>query len=177
MEIYNYSRITKQYLSTSQARPDPEELKLAQQKAGEIAATAVIQAKGQSKQDFVAAQATAYAKAANAVQPTVFLIPANATPIAPPIIAPGQMLSFNGQGWNAVVQAKPKIEEPKPVLPIQLLRDKRNDLLQQSDKMMLTDRPMNEALREKWKSYRQALRDLPAHTADPINAIWPITPQ
>jgi len=27
-----------------------------------------------------------------------------------------------------------------------------------------------------WAAYRQALRDLPANTADPRNPVWPIPP-
>ena len=53
------------------------------------------------------------------------------------------------------------------------LRDKRNELLEASDWYGVSDLTMSDA----WKTYRQALRDLPANTPDPANPIWPIAPQ
>lgn len=53
------------------------------------------------------------------------------------------------------------------------LRAKRNGLLAGSDWAVLADTPTNTAT---WKAYRQALRDLPANTADPANPIWPTPP-
>lgn len=53
------------------------------------------------------------------------------------------------------------------------LRLRRNALLVKSDKKMIIDAPWDVA---PWKAYRQALRDLPAHTKDPRQAIWPVSP-
>ena len=47
-----------------------------------------------------------------------------------------------------------------------LLRKKRDQLLAESDVKVLPDSPMTDAKRNEWKTYRQALRDLPA-TANP----------
>lgn len=58
------------------------------------------------------------------------------------------------QGWNA-------------------LRRERNDLLAASDWTVLSDTPTATAA---WKTYRQALRDLPANTTDPHNPVWPTPP-
>jgi len=60
--------------------------------------------------------------------------------------------------------------------PLRLLRQQRNQLLQQSDWMAVSDRTMTQAQ----TNYRQALRDLPS-TADPqldeqsnlTNVTWP----
>ena len=52
------------------------------------------------------------------------------------------------------------------------LRMKRNMLLDQSDWRGMSDLTMSDA----WKTYRQALRDLPANTADPANPVWPDEP-
>ena len=59
-----------------------------------------------------------------------------------------------------------------------ILRDKRNSLLQVSDNHVHPDQwaSMNDAAQNKWASYRQALRDLPANTADPTNITWPEKP-
>ena len=55
-------------------------------------------------------------------------------------------------------------------IPIQQLRDVRNNILKETD---WTD---NYNI-EEWVAYRQALRDLPANTKDPINPVWPEQPQ
>jgi len=52
------------------------------------------------------------------------------------------------------------------------VRTKRNQLLANSDWRGMSDLTMSDA----WKNYRQALRDLPANTADPANPTWPDKP-
>ena len=47
-----------------------------------------------------------------------------------------------------------------------LLRKKRDQLLLESDIKVLPDSPMTDSKRDEWKTYRQALSDLPA-TASP----------
>ena len=53
------------------------------------------------------------------------------------------------------------------------LRFKRNRLLAETDWMANSDVTMTDA----WKTYRQALRDLPANTSDPANPTWPTKPE
>jgi hypothetical protein len=53
------------------------------------------------------------------------------------------------------------------------LRDQRNRLLADSDWTVLSDSPTSTAA---WKTYRQALRDLPANTTDPTAPDWPTPP-
>lgn len=55
----------------------------------------------------------------------------------------------------------------------QNLRRERNALLTASDWTVLSDSPTSTAA---WKVYRQALRDLPANTTDPLNVVWPVPP-
>ena len=52
------------------------------------------------------------------------------------------------------------------------LRSKRNQLLTETDYLALADSTLTDDMR----SYRQALRDLPANTVDPANPIWPTKP-
>ena len=52
------------------------------------------------------------------------------------------------------------------------LREKRNRLLTQSDYLGLSDVTMPAT----WKTYRQALRDLPANTSHPSKVTWPSAP-
>ena len=59
-----------------------------------------------------------------------------------------------------------------------LVRGKRNALLADSDTEVLPDRwaSMGGPKQTEWTNYRQALRDMPANTADPKNPTWPDKP-
>jgi len=52
------------------------------------------------------------------------------------------------------------------------LRQQRNQLLAETDWTANSDVTMSDEMR----TYRQALRDLPANTADPANPSWPTKP-
>jgi hypothetical protein len=54
-----------------------------------------------------------------------------------------------------------------------MLRQLRNIKLKDCDWTVLSDTPTSTAA---WKTYRQALRDLPANTTDPFNVVWPTPP-
>lgn len=54
----------------------------------------------------------------------------------------------------------------------QALRRKRNRLIAETDYLALSDNTMSDEM----KTYRQALRDLPANTTDPANPVWPVRP-
>ena len=56
--------------------------------------------------------------------------------------------------------------------PLVELREKRNQLLAETDYLALSDATLSEDMR----TYRQALRDLPANTSDPANPTWPVKP-
>jgi len=58
------------------------------------------------------------------------------------------------------------------------LRLDRNERLEATDIIVLPDRwaAMNDDTKTAWSNYRQALRDLPANTADPANPTWPTKP-
>jgi len=66
----------------------------------------------------------------------------------------------------------------KNTMNMRYLRDKRNDRLLATDIVVLPDRwaAMNDDKKTAWTNYRQALRDLPANTADPANPTWPTEP-
>ena len=49
------------------------------------------------------------------------------------------------------------------------LRQQRNNLIAETDYLALSDATLTDEMR----TYRQALRDLPANTADPVNPTWP----
>ena len=52
------------------------------------------------------------------------------------------------------------------------LRSKRSKLLAETDYLALSDATLSADMR----TYRQALRDLPANTSDPANPTWPVKP-
>ena len=59
-----------------------------------------------------------------------------------------------------------------PGLQLEQLRQLRNQLLTETDYLALADSTLTDEMR----SYRQALRDLPANTVDPANPVWPVKP-
>jgi len=59
-----------------------------------------------------------------------------------------------------------------PGLQLEKLRADRNQLLTETDYLALADSTLTDEMR----SYRQALRDLPANTVDPANPVWPVKP-
>jgi len=61
----------------------------------------------------------------------------------------------------------------QPSLDVEKLRQKRNELLAETDYLGLPDLGGFSA---EMTAYRQALRDLPANTADPANPVWPTKP-
>ena len=56
-------------------------------------------------------------------------------------------------------------------------RANRDALLQESDWVVLSDSPITGDKLAEWKTYRQALRDLPANTKDIANPIYPTKPE
>ena len=59
-----------------------------------------------------------------------------------------------------------------PGIQLEQLRQRRNQLLTETDYLALADSTLTDEMR----AYRQALRDLPANTEDPANPVWPIKP-
>jgi cell division protein FtsL len=59
-----------------------------------------------------------------------------------------------------------------PGLQLEQLRQRRDQLLTETDYLALSDSTLTDEMR----SYRQALRDLPANTVDPANPVWPVKP-
>jgi len=59
-----------------------------------------------------------------------------------------------------------------PALQMEEIRSKRNRLLAETDYLALADSTLTDEMR----AYRQALRDLPANTADPAHPVFPTKP-
>ena len=102
-----------------------------------------------------------------------------------------KMITYSTGDWNLkvwetlVMDEKPTKEEFEAKLkelidaqPLMELRTKRNTVLDQSDKYATIDYPhATVAKQQEWLDYRQALRDLPSVTEDPLNPVWPVPPE
>ena len=64
------------------------------------------------------------------------------------------------------------VRDVLPGLQLENLRQRRNQLLSETDYLALADSTLTDEMRD----YRQALRDLPANTVDPANPVWPVKP-
>ena len=63
---------------------------------------------------------------------------------------------------------------------LEILRNKRNELLRQSDWTQVNDCPLSDSKKQEWATYRQSLRDLPS-TYKSVNniadVIFPTIPE
>ena len=90
--------------------------------------------------------------------------------------------------WHSDTEEKPtdeeidaKVTELRVAEPMRLLRQERNRKLAETDWMSFSDSP---TMTDAWRTYRQALRDLPS-TAEPqldengqlTNVTWPTKPE
>lgn len=57
-----------------------------------------------------------------------------------------------------------------------VMRGQRDVTLSKCDFTQGADSPLTAGEMTQWATYRQALRDLPATTADPFNVTWPTAP-
>jgi hypothetical protein len=80
--------------------------------------------------------------------------------------------------WGRIVpQTKTTLRQREIQLAWQSFDAERHRLLNATDWTQVADVPLSDELRQQWRAYRQALRDLPEHTADPANPVWPQAPQ
>ena len=108
------------------------------------------------------------------------------------ILRPGEEFvlygdNYAGLDWKASTtkpteaELNDKVTELNNAEPMKLLREERNKRLSETDWMANSDVTMTDA----WKTYRQALRDLPASSTPKLNSIegldmtsvtWPTKP-
>lgn len=56
------------------------------------------------------------------------------------------------------------------------LRSERDNLLKDSDWVLVSDSPLSDDQKQVWIKYRSELRDLPQNYDDPVDIIWPVKP-
>jgi hypothetical protein len=69
-----------------------------------------------------------------------------------------------------------KLQELIDAQPLKQLRAERNKRLTECDWVTLKAYSTGTPVPEEWKTYMQALRDLPSTTEDPANPVWPTAP-
>ena len=70
-----------------------------------------------------------------------------------------------------------KLKELIDAQPLENLREERNRRITQTDYLATIDYPhATPEKKQEWLDYRQALRDLPSVTEDPLNPVWPTIP-
>ena len=70
-----------------------------------------------------------------------------------------------------------KLQELIDAQPLKELRQERNKRLAECDWVVIRATSTNTPVPEEWKTYMQALRDLPSTTEDPANPVWPVPPE
>ena len=99
---------------------------------------------------------------------------------------------YSGLEWLDSPDTKPteteinnKISELDAAEAMKLLREERNVLLSETDWMVIKSQETGVAMSNAWKTYRQALRDLPASSTPTLDAnyeldlssvTWPTEP-
>ena len=99
---------------------------------------------------------------------------------------------YSGLEWLDSADTKPteteinnKISELDAAEAMKLLREERNVLLSETDCMFIKSQETGVAMSNAWKTYRQALRDLPASSTPTLDAnyeldlssvTWPTEP-
>lgn len=72
---------------------------------------------------------------------------------------------------NANITDWPDFQEAPIADSVEKIRTQRDTLLLESDSMALADR-----ITDAWRTYRQALRDVPTQAGFPNSITWPTTP-
>ena len=57
------------------------------------------------------------------------------------------------------------------------VRKQRNQLLKDSDYIMVSDAPIDETQKQEWTTYRQVLRDIPQDYDSPDEVVYPDKPE
>jgi hypothetical protein len=70
-----------------------------------------------------------------------------------------------------------KVEQLEAERPLKDLRKERNKRLTDCDWVVTRATSTDTPVPEEWKTYMQALRDLPSNIEDPTNPVWPVAPQ
>ena len=74
-------------------------------------------------------------------------------------------------GWTIRSWSQEELDEAE-----ENIRDQRDELLSSCDWTQIPDSPLSDIVKDEWKVYRQALRDIPNLEEFPTNITWPTEP-
>jgi hypothetical protein len=87
------------------------------------------------------------------------------------------LVILSGQPKPPKEEFEAKLQELIDAQPLKDLRKERNKRLTDCDWVVTRATSTDTPVPEEWKTYMQALRDLPSNTEDPANPVWPVAPQ
>ena len=110
------------------------------------------------------------------LDPSNFLIPAGCVTQPPPSVSDGFVAQLVDGSWIVVEEPviEEEVEETDPLSEEDYIRFERDMRLGWCDWTMMPD--TDDAHREAWIAYRQALRDLTSQPGFPDNVVWPKQP-
>lgn len=204
MLIYHHHPVTGVYLGASEARPAPLELEQAREAVrGPMIAAAreafdLVGAGPDAAPGALAAAEDAYRqaveaaeRAALAVEPSEWLLPAHATFTPPPSPAEGEAVRWSADGWVTETPADAAEPTPRPDHPFAdpdpaaaARRDRDHRIARtrwlierHADEIALGAEPsLSSADHLAVLAYVQALRDVPAQSGFPADITWPEPP-
>ena len=86
------------------------------------------------------------------------------------------LVILSGQPKPPKEEFEAKLQELIDAQPLKDLRKERDRRLAEVDWVVIRATSTDTPVPEEWKTYMQALRDLPTATEDPSNPIWPSIP-
>ena len=87
------------------------------------------------------------------------------------------IMSDDPTKWQVTwAQIEVEMEKLKTELPLQEIRIERNHRLTDTDWVVARATETGTAIPDDWKTYRQALRDIPSQEGFPFSVTWPTKP-
>jgi len=86
------------------------------------------------------------------------------------------LVILSGQPKPPKEEFEAKLQELIDAQPLEDLRKERNKRLTDCDWVVTRATSTDTPVPEEWKTYMQALRNLPSITEDPANPVWPSIP-
>jgi hypothetical protein len=86
------------------------------------------------------------------------------------------LVILSGQPKPPKEEFEAKLQELIDAQPLKDLRKERDRRLAEVDWVVIRATSTDTPVPEEWKTYMQALRDLPSNTEDPANPVWPSIP-